>query len=83
MTSKAQTNAAGATYRASSTALPERPVIACFRSSDSESVRRIDELIHDVDQRLRQGGKKLLATLRRDVDALAGDLERLEFALAV
>ena len=53
------------------------------RLTDSELVQRIDELLGDVDQRLRQGGsEKLLAPLRADLDALAGDLERLELALA-
>jgi hypothetical protein len=51
----------------------------CFHSL----VRHIDGLLHDVDQRLRQGApEKLLAPVRADLDALAGDLRRLELALA-
>jgi hypothetical protein len=51
--------------------------------SDFELVRRLDELLHDIDQRLCQGGsERLLAPVRADLDARAGNLERLELALA-
>lgn len=49
------------------------------RVSDSELVARIDELLGDVDKLLRSGAPEhLLAPVRADLDALAGDLERLE-----